>query len=351
MSESETTVVAGRRSPSEDGASVPVPESPRYIEAIQRAMQDAMDADGRVTLMGVDIGRGGGAYGVTRGLFDRFGETRVLDTPIAEAGVLGAAVGVAMAGLRPIAEIMYVDFITVCLDPIVNQAAKLRYMTGGGVRVPIVFRTQSGAGRSGGAQHSQSFEGLLAHIPGLDVYCPSDARDAYDLLRAAIDADHPVCFIENRRLYGKRHAGWDREPLPPGRARVVQAGEQITVVAWGRMVAEVAEAIATMEDAPSVELIDLRTLVPLDVETVVASVTKTGCGLVVHEAVEQFGPGGEIVAQIAEHALYELDGPLRRYGALASPVPYSPGLEAAMLPDRAGIQAAIRSVVGRDEHR
>jgi pyruvate/2-oxoglutarate/acetoin dehydrogenase E1 component len=324
------------------------PPAPRYIEALNQALADAMEADAAVTLIGVDIGKGGGAYGVTRGLYDRFGERRVLDTPIAEAGVLGAAVGAAMAGLRPVAEIMYVDFITVCLDPIVNQAAKLRYMTGGGVRVPIVFRTQSGAGRSGGAQHSQSLEGLLAQIPGLDVYCPSDGRDAYDLLRAAIDADHPVCFIENRRLYGKRHPGWDREPLPPGKARVVTEGEAVTVVTWGRMVHEVADALAGMDDAPSVELIDLRTLVPLDVATIVKSVAKTGCCLVVHEAVEQYGPGGEIVSQITEHALYELDGPVRRYGALPSPVPYSPGLEAAMLPSQDGIRDAIKGVVNRE---
>jgi pyruvate/2-oxoglutarate/acetoin dehydrogenase E1 component len=318
---------------------------PRYIEALNRALADAMEADEAVTLMGVDIGRGGGAYGVTRGLHERFGADRVLDTPIAEAGVLGAAVGAAMAGLRPVAEIMYVDFLTVCLDPIVNQAAKLRYMTGGGVRVPIVFRTQSGAGRSGGAQHSQSLEGLLAHIPGLDVYCPADGRDAYDLTRAAIDADHPVCLIENRRLYGKRHPGWDRDPLAPGKARVVRDGDDVTVVTWGRMVHETLDAVAAMDGGPSVEVIDLRTLVPLDVETVCASVARTGRCLVVHEAVEQFGPGGEIVAQIAEHALFDLDGPVRRYGALASPVPYSPGLEAAMLPGSDGIVAAIEAVL------
>jgi pyruvate/2-oxoglutarate/acetoin dehydrogenase E1 component len=320
-----------------------MPESPRYIEALNRAMVDAMEADERVTLMGVDVGRGGGAYGVTRGLYDRFGPERVLDSPIAEAGVLGAAVGAAMAGLRPIAEIMYLDFITVCLDPIVNQAAKLRYMTGGGVTVPIVFRTQNGAGRSGGAQHSQSLEGLLAAIPGLHVYVPADTRDAYDLLRAAVDADHPVCFIENRRLYGKRHDGWDREPLPAGRARIVRSGDAVTVVTWGRMVHEV---LAALERVPEVdaEVIDLRTLVPLDVETVVASVARTGRCLVVHEAVEPYGPGGEIVSRITEHALFDLDGPVQRLGAAPSPVPYSPGLEAAMLPGAESIAAAIERV-------
>jgi pyruvate/2-oxoglutarate/acetoin dehydrogenase E1 component len=260
----------------------------------------------------------------------------VIDTPIAEAGLLGAAVGAAMAGLRPVAEIMYMDFITVCLDPIVNQAAKLRYMTGGGVRVPIVFRMQTGGGRSAGAQHSQSLEGMLAHVPGLHLYAPSDARDAYDLLVAAIRADHPVCFVENRRLYGKRHGDWNREPAPPGKARTVRSGDDITVVTWGRMVAEAEAAIDTLDGQASVDLIDLRTLVPWDVEAVVQSVVRTGRCLVVHEAVERYGPGGEIVSRIAEEALFDLDGPVRRYGALASPVPYSPGLEAAVLPDARG---------------
>jgi pyruvate/2-oxoglutarate/acetoin dehydrogenase E1 component len=319
-------------------------KTPRYMDAVNAALGDEMEASEDVIMLGVDIGRGGGAYGVTRNLFDRFGSERVLDTPIAEAGVLGAAVGAAMAGQRPVAEVMYMDFLTVCLDPIVNQAAKLRYMTGGGVRVPIVFRTQTGGGRSGGAQHSQSLEGVLAHVPGLHVYCPSDARDAYDLLVAAIRADHPVCFVENRRLYGKRAVAWERQPLPPGRARVVAPGSDVTVVTWGRMVAEAEAALAELGDEVSAELIDLRTLVPLDVETVVESVVRTGRCLVVHEAVERFGPGGEIVSRIADEALFDLDGPIRRYGALPTPVPYSPALEVAMLPDAAGIARAVREV-------
>jgi pyruvate/2-oxoglutarate/acetoin dehydrogenase E1 component len=323
---------------------VPDDATPKYIDAINLALTEQMDADDQVIVMGVDVGAGGGVYGVTRGLHERFGGQRVIDTPIAEAGVLGAAVGAAMAGLRPVAEIMYMDFISVCLDPIVNQAAKLRYMTGGGVRVPIVFRTQTGGGRSAGAQHSQSLEGMLAHVPGLHVYCPSDSRDAHDLLVAAIRADHPVCFIENRRLYGKRHGAWDREPLEPGRARTVRTGDEVTVVTWGRMVAECEAALDELGDEVSVDLLDLRTLVPLDAEAVVASVSRTGRCLVVHEAVERFGPGGEIVAQIVEGALFDLDGPVRRYGALASPIPYSPGLEQAVLPDAAGVVRAIRDV-------
>jgi pyruvate/2-oxoglutarate/acetoin dehydrogenase E1 component len=318
--------------------------SPRYIEAINRALGDEMAADRHVVLLGVDVGAAGGVYGVTRGLHERFGPDRVIDTPIAEAGVLGAAVGAAMAGLRPVAEVMYMDFVTVCMDPIVNQAAKLRYMTGGGVRVPIVFRMQTGGGRSAGAQHSQSLEGMLAHVPGLQLYCPSDARDAYDLLVAAIRGDHPVCFVENRRLYGKRDDSWDRPPLEPGRARVVRPGSDVTVVAWGRMVREAEQALDELGDEVSAELIDPRTLVPLDVETIVLSVVRTGRCLIVHEAVERFGPGGEIVSRIAEDALFDLDGPLRRYGALSTPSPYSPGLEKATLPDAAGIAQAVRDV-------
>ena len=319
-------------------------DPPRYIEAVNAALAEEMEADEAVVVMGVDVGRGGGAYGVTRGLFERFGAERVIDTPIAEAGLLGAAVGAAMAGLRPVAEVMYMDFVTVCLDPIVNQAAKLRYMTGGGVTVPIVFRTQTGGGRSGGAQHSQSLEGMLAHVPGLDVYCPSDAHDAHDLLVAAIRADHPVCFVENRRLYGRRPSDPAREPLPPGRARVVRAGGDLTIVTWGRMVGETLAALELL-DGVAAEVIDLRTLVPLDLATVIASVARTGRCLVVHEAVERFGPGGELIASIADGALFDLDGPLRRVGALSSPVPYSPGLEAAVLPGPERIAAAIRGTL------
>lgn len=319
-----------------------MPESPRYIEALNQALADEMERDDRVALLGVDVGEAGGVYGVTRGLAERFPE-RVIDTPIAEAGVLGAAVGAAMTGLRPVAEVMYMDFITVCLDPIVNQAAKLRYMTGGAASVPIVFRTQTGGGRSGGAQHSQSLEGMLAHVPGLRVYCPADARDAYDLLIAAMREDSPVCFVENRRLYPRRAPDWDRPVLLPGRARLVRTGGDLTVVAWGRMVSETVRALEQIDDI-EVELIDLRTLAPLDLEPVFASVAKTGRCLIVHEAVEAFGPGAEIAARVADGVLWELDGPIARFGAQPSPVPYSPALEARMLPTHETIAAKVREV-------
>ena len=317
-------------------------ETPRYIEALNRALTDEMERDERVIALGVDVGESGGVYGVSRGLKERFGG-RVLDTPIAEAGVLGAAVGAAATGLRPVAEIMYMDFIGVCLDPIVNQAAKLRYMTGGSATVPVVFRTQTGGGRSAGAQHSQSLEGMLAHVPGLRVYCPADARDAYDLLVAAIRDDDPVCFVENRRLYSRRAPDWDRSPLPPGRPRTVRPGSDLTIACWGRMVGETLRALEEVEGIDA-EVIDLRTLAPLELDPVLESVARTGRFLVVHEAVEAFGPGAEIAARVADSVLYELDGPIARLGALPAPVPYSPQLEQRMLPDATRIAAKVREV-------
>lgn len=321
---------------------------PRYVEAVARALGDELAEDDAVVVIGVDVGAAGGAYGATRGLQGRFGPERVIDTPIAEAGVLGAAVGAAMAGLRPVVEIMYMDFLTVCLDPIVNQAAKLPYMTGGGVRMPIVFRTQTGGGRSSGAQHSQSLEAVLAHIPGLKVFLPGDARDAYDLLRAAVRDDGPVVVVENRRLYNRRADDFDaREPLPPGRARIVREGPAATVIAWGRMVDETARAIDGDEElaAAGIELIDLRTLVPLDAETVVASALKTGRALIVHEAVTDFGPGAELAALLDERLRFDVEGPIRRLGARRAPVPYSPVLEAEVLPASPRIAEEIRALL------
>lgn len=321
-----------------------MPDEPRYIDGIRTALTAELERDADVVVMGVDVAAGGGVYGATRGLYERFGGERVMDTPIAEAGVLGAAVGAAMAGLRPVVEIMYMDFITVCLDPIVNQAAKLRYMTGGGVRMPIVFRTQCGGGRSSGAQHSQSFEAMLAHVPGLKVFLPADARDAHDLTVAAVRDDGPVVLVENRRLYARRDPEWDRPPLPPGKARVVRPGSDVTVVAWGRMIEEVQRACTELLEDVSVELIDARTLSPLDLDTMTASVLRTGRALVVHEAVTDFGPGAEIAMRLTERLLYDVEGPIRRFGALPSPVPYSPPLEEAALPGSTSIARAVRDL-------
>lgn len=317
----------------------------KYLHAVRNALTAEMDADPTVVVIGIDVAAGS-VYGATKGLAERFGEERVLDTPIAEAGVVGAAVGAAMAGLRPVVEVMYMDFISVCLDPIVNQAAKLRYMTGGGVRIPLVIRTQTGGGRSSGAQHSQSLEAMLAHVPGLKVFLPSDPRDVEHLLRAAIRDDGPVVFVENRRLYNRAAPPDDHQPLPPGRARVVRGGDDVTVIAWGRMVGEV---LAACDDdrlaGASVEVIDLRTLVPLDLDALLDSVGRTGRALVVHEAVGGFGPGAEIAMRLTERLLYDVEGPIRRLGALDTPIPYSPPLEEAALPTPSSIAAAIRELL------
>ena len=313
----------------------------RYMDGVRVGIADAMREDERVVLMGIDVGNAGGIFGVTRDLADEFGD-RVLNVPISEMGFVGAAVGAAIAGMRPIVEIMFMDFIGVCLDPIMNQAAKLGYMTGGALSVPIVFRMQTGAGRSAGAQHSQSLEGMLAHIPGLQVYLPGTVADARELMLAAVRHDGPVVYVENRRLYGWKGA-LEGDDLPVGRARVARAGADVTVVAWGQMVRD---CLAVAETAPvSLEVIDLRTLVPLDLETVVASVGRTGRLLVVHEAVRDFGPGAEIAASVAAECFDVLHAPVRRLGAAAVPSPFSPALEREILPSRADIARAAEALV------
>jgi pyruvate/2-oxoglutarate/acetoin dehydrogenase E1 component len=317
----------------------------RYVDGLRQALIAEMERDENVVILGIDVGAAGGVFRVTRGLQEQFGVDRVMDTPIAEEGVCGAAVGAAMAGLRPVVEIQYMDFMTVCMDPIVNQAAKLRYMTGGGVRMPLVFRMQTGGGRSSGAQHSQSLEAMVAHVPGLKVFLPSDGRDAHDLLSAAVRDDGPVIFVENRRLYGRKTPDWDRASMPPGRARIVRDGDDVTVIAWGRMIEEVARACDGDLSDVSVELIDARTLVPLDIDTMVQSVLRTGRALVVHEAVSAFGPGAEIAMTLMERTLYDIEGPIRRLGALSCPVPYSPTLEEVALPGAASIARSVRELI------
>src|SRR4051794_15935071 len=261
-----------RRSPMSSATDAPA-STTRYIDALNAGMAASMEEDERVVLLGIDVGAGGGIFTVTKGLHERFGSDRVIDTPISEMGYVGAAVGAAMTGLRPIVEIMFMDFVGVCLDPILNQAAKLRYMTAGALEIPVVFRTQTGAGRSAGAQHSQSLEAWFAHVPGLKVVMPATVTDAHDLLLASVRDPNPVVFIENRRLYAMRgEPGVD--PLPLGRARVARAGEDVTVVTWGQTLRE---CLAAADAGPaSLEVVDLRSLVPLDMETVIASVRRTG---------------------------------------------------------------------------
>jgi pyruvate/2-oxoglutarate/acetoin dehydrogenase E1 component len=314
----------------------------RYSDAINRGLADAMEADERVVLMGIDVGAGGGIFTVTRGLHERFGDSRVLDTPISEMGYVGAAVGAAMTGLRPIVEIMFMDFLGVCLDPIMNQAAKLHYMSSGALEIPIVFRTQTGAGRAAGAQHSQSLEAMVAHIPGLKVVMPATVTDAHDLLVAAVEDPDPVVYVENRRLYGMR-GELDQDPLPLGRARVAADGDDVTIVTWGQMVRECLTAAADAD--VSVEVIDLRSLVPLDIDTVFESASRTGRVLVVHEAVQDFGAGAEIAARVGEELFDILRTPVKRIGAPSVPMPFSPTLERALMPSASRIAKACEQLV------
>jgi len=315
----------------------------RTMDAIRGALEVELDHDERVFVAGIDVGEGGNVFGLTRGMRDRFGD-RVRDTPISETAIAGLGVGAAMAGMRPVVEIMYLDFVGVCLDQLLNQAAKLPFMTGGGARMALTVRTQFGAGRSSGSQHSQSLEALLAHIPGLTVVMPSTPADTYGLLRAAIQDPNPVVFVENRLLYGtKGPQPPDDHVVPIGKASVVREGTDVTVVSVSRMVHEaVAAADAVARDGISVEVVDLRTVAPLDTATILESVARTSRLLIAHEAVVPFGIGAEIAATVARDAFWDLDAPIARVGAAATPPPYAPELERAWLPDRDDIADAIR---------
>jgi 2-oxoisovalerate dehydrogenase E1 component len=315
----------------------------RTMDAIRSALEAELASDDRVFVAGIDVGAGGNVFGLTRGLADQFGD-RVRDTPISETAIIGAGVGAAMAGMRPVVELMYLDFLGVCFDQLLNQAAKLPFMTGGAAEMALTVRTQFGAGRSSGSQHSQSLEALLAHIPGLTVVMPSTPADTYGLLRAAIQDPNPVIFIENRLLYGMK--GPQPAPdfvLPIGTSKVVRQGTDVTVVSVSRMVHEVLAAAETLADEDiSLEVIDLRTVAPLDMEPVLESVHKTSRIVIAHEAVLPFGIGAEIAAIVAREGFWSLDAPIERIGAAPTPPPYAPQLERAWLPDRDDIVAAIR---------
>jgi 2-oxoisovalerate dehydrogenase E1 component len=315
----------------------------RTMDAIRAALEVELAEDEGVFVAGIDVGAGGNVFGLTRGLRDQFGD-RVRDTPISETAIMGLGVGAAMAGMRPVVELMYLDFVGVCLDQLLNQAAKMPFMTGGAAQMGLTVRTQFGAGRSSGSQHSQSLEALLAHIPGLSVVMPSTPADTYGLLRAAIQDPNPVVFIENRLLYGmKGPQPATDHVIPIGRSRVVREGRDITVVSVSRMVHEaVAAAEAVAEEGVSVEVIDLRTVAPLDMGPVLASVHKTSRLLIAHEAALPFGIGAEIAATVAREGFWDLDAPIERVGAAATPPPYAPDLERAWLPGRDDIAAAIR---------
>lgn len=317
-----------------------------YSRAVNRALADAMEEDRTVVLMGEDIAEAGGSFGATRGLLDRFGPHRVIDTPISEAGFAGAAVGAAMSGLKPVIEIMFMDFSTLVMDALVNQAAKAHFMFGGQVTVPMVLRTPHGGGLSAGPQHSQCLEGWFAHIPGLKVVVPSDATSAYGLLRTAIRDPNPVIFVEHKALYGaKAEVSEAPELLPIGRGRIAREGVDATVVAYGAAVRWALEAADLLKGQVDVEVVDLLSLQPWDEDLVLRSLSKTHHLIVAHEAVESFGPGAEIAARIADIGFDELDGPIARVAAPFMPVPFAARLEQAYMPDARKLAAEVLRVV------
>jgi pyruvate/2-oxoglutarate/acetoin dehydrogenase E1 component len=317
-----------------------------YIKAITSTLADAMRNDGRVFVLGEDVAEGG-PYTATVGLAEEFGAARVINTPISEAAITGVAIGAAQAGLRPVLEIMFIDFITLALDQLVNGAAKAHFMSGGQLSVPMVLRTQGGAGHRSGAQHSQSLESWLAHVPGLKVVMPSRAADAAGLLASAIADPNPVVFIENKTLYFRKEEVPERfETVPIGKAAVRRRGGDVTIVALSAMV-DVALAAAEVlagEDGIEAEVVDPRTLVPLDIDAIVESVERTGRLVVAHEAVEQGGVGAEIAAQAQAACFDFLDAPVARVGAPFAPIPFSPPLEDAYLPGVDTVVAAVRGL-------
>jgi pyruvate dehydrogenase E1 component beta subunit len=308
---------------------------------------DALRADDRVIVLGEDVAEAGGSFKVTRGLLESYGATRVIDTPISEATIVSAAVGAAMSGLRPVVEIMFMDFITLAMDALVNQAAKARFMFGGKTSVPMVLRTPHGGGLSAGPQHSQCLEAWFAHVPGLKVVCPSTPQDAYSLLRSAIDDPDPVIFVEHKGLYGLRGEVDSSVKVPIGHAAVVRQGRALTLVSYGATVAVCLSAAKQLAERNGIdaEVIDLRTLQPWDKTTVLASVRKTHRVAIVHEAVQAFGVGAEIAACIAEEAFDELDAPVMRVGAPFMPVPFSRSLEKQYAVDETKVLAAMHRLL------
>jgi 2-oxoisovalerate dehydrogenase E1 component beta subunit len=309
--------------------------STTYLEAIRQGLWEEMESDPNVFLLGEDIGVYGGAFKVTAGFFDRFGAQRVVDTPISESAIVGAAIGAALMGLRPVAEMQFADFITCGFDQIVNFAAKCRYRWN--APVPIVVRAPSGGGVHGGPFHSQNPEMWFVRVPGLKVVAPSTAYDAKGLIRAAIRDDDPVIFLEHKALYRRVKEELPAEPytVPIGKARVAREGTSLTIVTYGAMVWTALEAAETLAaaDGASVEVVDLRTLLPLDRETVLASVKKTARVLLLHEDTRTGGMAGELAASISESVFEYLDAPIVRVTAPDTPVPFSPPLEEAFLPN------------------
>src|SRR5213595_750515 len=320
-----------------------------YREAVRDALSRTMREDDAVFVMGEDIAEMGGSMGVTQGMLAEFGPERIRNTPISEIALAGAAVGAAMQGMRPVAEIMYEDFLTIATEQIVNQAAKHRYMSGGQLTVPVVFRTQGGAGWSPGAQHAQQLESWFVHIPGLKVVFASTPEDVRGLLWSSIYDDNPVVFFEHRTLYPlKGEVPEEIDPIPLGKARVHRKGEDVTVIATGRLVHEALRAAEQADsEGVSVEVVDPRTLQPLDEETLVASVRKTNRAVVAHEAVTRMGFGAEVAAILQYQAFDWLDAPVERVGSKFAPLPFAPAMEAFVVPHAETVLEAIYRTINK----
>ena len=321
-----------------------------YRDALRSALWEEMKRDERVFIAGEEVGRYGGAYAVSKGLFQEFGDRRVVDTPISEAGIVGLGVGAAITGLRPVIELMYVDFVGLAMDQIANQMAKFRYMTGGQLKIPMVLRTQGGTGRSAGAQHSQSLEAWLVHVPGLKVVMPATPGDAKGLLKTAIRSDDPVVFIEHKALYAKKGSVREGEyTVPFGRAKVLRQGSQATLLSYSNMIYTVLEAADRLsERGVKTEVIDLRSLSPLDTETVLASVAKTGRAAVITEAHKTLGMSAELSALISERMFSSLKAPVLRIAAKDTPVPASI-LEKLSIPSVEEIVDGIQKLVSGEK--
>lgn len=319
----------------------------RFGKAINQALDEALLEDQAVVVFGEDVAKAGGPFGATRGLLDKHGGMRVRDTPISEATIASMAVGAAMSGLKPVVEIMFMDFVTLAMDALVNQAAKARFMFGGQCSVPMVLRTPHGGGVNAGPQHSQCLEAWLAHVPGLKVLCPSNCQDAYGLLKAAIADPDPVVFVENKTLYAaKGDLDENAEPIEIGKARVARQGGDVTVVAHGNAVNTALAAAEQLADQNiGLEVIDLRSIQPWDEATVLASLAKTHRLVILHEAVTPFGIGAEIAARMADVGFDELDAPIVRVGAPFMPVPFAASLEEQYLPNADDLAAAVRKVL------
>jgi pyruvate dehydrogenase E1 component beta subunit len=313
-------------------------------------MSTAMRRDEDVFIMGEDIAEMGGSMGVTQGMLEEFGPERVRNTPISEMAIVGAGIGAAIAGMRPIVEIMYQDFTTLAMEQIVSQAAKHRYMSGGQIKVPLTIRTQGGAGWSPGAQHAQQLEAWFVHVPGLKVVFPSTPEDVRGLLWSSIYEDNPIIFFEHRTLYGiKGEVSDEIEPIEIGKARIHREGEDVTVIATGRLVHESLKAAEqAAEEGISVEVFDPRTLQPLDEDALIASVKKTNRAVVAHEAVTRMGWGAEVAAIVQEKAFDWLDAPVARVGAKFTPIPFAPVMEEWVVPHSQDVLSAIKNTVGKD---